>query len=195
MTSWERIQRRKQKGYEVSYRPDIMYAKLQKKHDQMVKDFGESHQLISIAIAVAKRVCDERGIFGNYRLGYICFAEEIAKLLQKFSGKALLIEADAIFMKYVMYGYDEEILRQVARELGIEVGRMLKQSLLEALEEAPTLRTPVVEQNPLDIKFEYDHEGKPIKATITDIETGKKKIIEFIYDAEGKLVDVKESRG
>jgi len=129
---------------------------------------------------------------------YMWYIQGLWYIKQRYSDKALQVEADALFIYFLFLGLKENILRELAQRLGICISTIDK--LLErlgmseeivyrgtkkALQE--TLHT--VEVNPVDVTFEYDPTtGNLIKIIKTDKVTGKKKIIHLEYDVEGNLI-------
>jgi len=128
---------------------------------------------------------------------YVWYASELWQLTQKYTSVALIIEADAVFLKYKYRGRNEDALREIARRLGIEISdwetilsrlgmseemvyRGTKKALQETLER--------VETDVTDAKFTYDEQGNLVQIIKTDKVTGRRKKITLEYDIEGNLV-------
>jgi len=133
--------------------------------------------------------------------GYLSFAEKIWHAKQRFTSKTLQLEADAQFLYWLYLGYNENILREIAKKLGVEISdwnilleriglseeviyRGTKRALAETLHG--------IEVNIAEKTIEYDEEGNPVKIIAVDKVTGKTKITHIEYDAEGNPVKIWE---
>ena len=122
--------------WELKMRPELLHPTLASKHKQMAFQMREvSFSLDRIYEDVA-RILDDAGIFGTARLLYRSFGEELWRLRSNFTSRTLEIEANAVAVKYLLYGAEEEILQKIGELAGIEVFSMLRSIIKEAVEEA-----------------------------------------------------------
>jgi len=133
--------------------------------------------------------------------GYLSYAEKIWKAKQHFSSKALQLEADAQFLYWLARGYYEDILREIAKKLGVEISSwsillerigLAEEVIYKGTKRALQETLHGVEVNLTDTQIEYDPQGNPVKITTKDIVTGKTKIIHLEYDAQGNVVRIWE---
>lgn len=178
--------------WETSTKPEVLFPKLSAKHKKMAQLIGFAFDNIDAMYEKVAKILDEYGIFGSNRLMYKAFAQELWKACSKYSSKALIYETEAIAFKYLLYNCDSEILYKIGQLFGLEVFKLIKEFFKQALEEAKTLKAPLVYHDNYDINFEYDSEGNLTKVIITDKITGDKKTITFEYDDEGNVIGEKE---
>jgi len=72
-------------------------------------------------IKIVKDVLSRNGSEYARLHGYLSFAEKIWYAIQHYSSKALQLEADAYFLLWVYRGYYDEVLREIAKKLGVEI--------------------------------------------------------------------------
>jgi len=132
---------------------------------------------------------------------YMWYIQGLWYIKQRYSDKALQIEADALYMYFRLLGLEGSILRELAQRLGITISsdsQILQRANItvvsvdaiyygtkRALQE--TLHG--IDVNLTDVTYEYDPTtGNVIKITGRDKITGKIKIIHFEWDANGNLI-------
>jgi len=181
-------------NWELATRDEILFPKLSRKHKKMAKLIARAYDSIDAIYEHVAKILDENGIFGSYRLAYKAYAQELWRICQTYSGKAKELEAEAVAVKYWLYGCDDKILYDIGKLFGLEVFKMLVEKFKEALEEAKTLKAPEIYQDPLKFEFEYDESGNIVKIIVTDKETGDVKTINLSYDEKGNLIEIDEVR-
>lgn len=181
-------------NWELATRDEILFPKLSRKHKKMAKLIARAYDSLDSLYEHVAKILDENGIFGSYRLAYKAYAQELWRICQTYSGKARELEAEAVAVKYWLYGCDDKILYDIGKLFGLEVFKMLVEKFKEALEEAKTLKAPEIYQDPLKFEFEYDESGNIVKIIVTDKITGDVKTINLSYDEKGNLISVDEVR-
>ena len=181
-------------NWELATRDEILFPKLSRKHKKMAKLIARAYDSLDSLYEHVAKILDENGIFGSYRLAYKAYAQELWRICQTYSGKAKELEAEAVAVKYWLYGCDDKILYDIGKLFGLEVFKMLVEKFKEALEEAKTLKAPEIYQDPLKFEFEYDESGNIVKIIVTDKVTGDVKTINLSYDEKGNLISVDEVR-
>jgi len=181
-------------NWELATRDEILFPKLSRKHKKMAKLIARAYDSLDSLYEHVAKILDENGIFGSYRLAYKAYAQELWRICQTYSGKAKELEAEAVAVKYWLYGCDDKILYDIGKLFGLEVFKMLVEKFKEALEEAKTLKAPEIYQDPLKFEFEYDESGNIVKIIVTDKITGDVKTINLSYDEKGNLISVDEVR-
>ena len=181
-------------NWELATRDEVLFPKLSRKHKKMAKLIARAYDSLDSLYEHVARILDENGIFGSYRLAYKAYAQELWRICQTYSGKARELEAEAVAVKYWLYGCDDKILYDIGKLFGLEVFKMLVEKFKEALEEAKTLKAPEIYQDPLKFEFEYDESGNIVKIIVTDKITGDVKTINLSYDEKGNLIEIDEVR-
>ena len=181
-------------NWELATRDEILFPKLSRKHKKMAKLIARAYDSLDSLYEHVAKILDENGIFGSYRLAYKAYAQELWRICQTYSGKARELEAEAVAVKYWLYGCDDKILYDIGKLFGLEVFKMLVEKFKEALEEAKTLKAPEIYQDPLKFEFEYDESGNIVKIIVTDKITGDIKTINLSYDEKGNLIKIDEVR-
>ena len=182
------------RNWELATRDEILFPKLSRKHKKMSQLIARAYDSLDSLYEQVAKILDENGIFGSYRLAYKSYAQELWRICNTYSGKAKELEAEAIAVKYWLYGCDDKILYEIGLLFGLEVFKMLVEKFKKALEEAKTLKAPKIYQDDLKFEFEYDESGNIAKVIVTDKVTGDTKIINFSYDEKGNLITVDEVR-
>lgn len=181
-------------NWELATRDEVLFPKLSRKHKKMAKLIARAYDSLDSLYEHVAKILDENGIFGSYRLAYKAYAQELWRICQTYSGKARELEAEAVAVKYWLYGCDDKILYDIGKLFGLEVFKMLVEKFKEALEEAKTLKAPEIYQDPLKFEFEYDESGNIVKIIVTDKITGDVKTINLSYDEKGNLIEIDEVR-
>ena len=181
-------------NWELATRDEVLFPKLSRKHKKMAKLIARAYDSLDSLYEHVAKILDENGIFGSYRLAYKAYAQELWRICQTYSGKAKELEAEAVAVKYWLYGCDDKILYDIGKLFGLEVFKMLVEKFKEALEEAKTLKAPEIYQDPLKFEFEYDESGNIVKIIVTDKITGDIKTINLSYDEKGNLIKIEEVR-
>jgi len=181
-------------NWELATRDEVLFPKLSRKHKKMAKLIARAYDSLDSLYEHVAKILDENGIFGSYRLAYKAYAQELWRICQTYSGKARELEAEAVAVKYWLYGCDDKILYDIGKLFGLEVFKMLVEKFKEALEEAKTLKAPEIYQDPLKFEFEYDESGNIVKIIVTDKVTGDVKTINLSYDEKGNLIEIDEVR-
>jgi len=181
-------------NWELATRDEVLFPKLSRKHKKMAKLIARAYDSLDSLYEHVAKILDENGIFGSYRLAYKAYAQELWRICQTYSGKARELEAEAVAVKYWLYGCDDKILYDIGKLFGLEVFKMLVEKFKEALEEAKTLKAPEIYQDPLKFEFEYDESGNIVKIIVTDKVTGDIKTINLSYDEKGNLIKIEEVR-
>ncbi len=122
--------------WELKMRPELLHPTLASKHKQMAFQMREVSFSLDRFYEDVARILDDAGIFGTARLLYRSFGEELWRLRSNFTSRTLEIEANAVAVKYLLYGAEEEILQKIGELAGIEVFSMLRSIIKEAVEEA-----------------------------------------------------------
>ena len=182
------------RNWELATRDEVLFPKLSRRHKKMSQLVARTFNNLDMIYNHVAKILDEKGVFGSYRLNYKAYAQELWRVCQTYSGKAKELEADAIAVKYWLYGCDDEILYEIGLLFGLEVFKMLAERLKQALEEAKTLKAPEIYQDPLKFEFEYDEAGNIVKIIVTDKVTGDVKTINLSYDEKGNLIEIDEVR-
>jgi len=172
------------------------------KHEKASTEVKIAFTSLDQLYARVKTILDSKGIIHAQRGLYRSYAQELWKLRKKYSGKTFQAEAYAVGVKYFLMGCELNILREIGILLGFTtfdglvmlMTNVITDQLKQALEEASTLRSPKVAQNPTETEIQYDEYGRMVKMIITDLVTGEKKVKELIYDAIGNLVKIVESK-
>lgn len=110
-------------SWEIKTKPDLLSPILEAKHSEMVKDIKQTYFSIDRVYERVAEILDNQGIHTQARLLYRSFAEELFKLTQKYTSKALENMAEAIAIKYLMFGLDRLILKQISKLFNLEAPR------------------------------------------------------------------------
>jgi len=154
----------------------------------------------------ARRLVAKYADYLSLQQEIVSYMERLWYFLHRYRGETLQVMADATFLFWRARGFDEELLREAAKALGINIsswdvllGRIglseevIYTAVKKALEDAKTLREPEIGQDPIDVKYTYDPStGRLTEALITNLKTGQKRRITYIYDAQGNLIQTKE---
>lgn len=157
-------------------------------------------------IQIVKNITSRYGIESVKQHAYMWYVQGLWYISNRYKSKAKQIECDALFVYWYLLGLKEDVLRQLAKALGIKISsweeiskripvvapplteeiiyRGTKRALAETLERVETDLT--------DIEITYDAENRPIEIIKTDKVTGKKKKITLKYDAVGNLIEKTE---
>jgi len=181
-------------NWKISTHPDVLLPKLTKKHAQMSKLIKIAFDSIDKVYERVAQILDRYGIMGSNRTIYKAYSQELWRICQNHTGKTRELEAEAIAVKYWLYGCDDNVLYEIGLLFGLEVFKMLVEKFKRALEEAKTLKAPEIYQDPLKFEFEYDESGNIVKIIVTDKVTGDIKTINLSYDEKGNLISVDEVR-
>ena len=117
-------------NWELATRDEILFPKLSRKHKKMAKLIARAYDSIDAIYEHVAKILDENGIFGSYRLAYKAYSQELWRICQTYSGKARELEAEAIAVKYWLYGCDDKILYEIGKLFGLEVFWLFKPILL-----------------------------------------------------------------
>jgi len=188
--------------WDAKVRGDV-YAEIMKTVKPIALErFSRYQPIHDYLINVVRSVINQYGIDYGIMQEYVWYAQGLWYLTQKYRSKALQVEADATFCYYFFRGRNEDILRAIAKRLGIEIsdwGTLLKRVgvLTEEMVYRGTKRALAetlerVETDLTDIEITYDAENRPIQIVKTDKVTGKKKKITLKYDAVGNLIEKTE---
>ena len=108
-------------NWEISTSPDIYDEKLRSRHSLMVESAKVHFDRIDELYERITPILNRYGIIGSARGMYRSYLEELYRAKSTYSGKALQVKANAITSKYTIYGCSFEVLREIAKELGISV--------------------------------------------------------------------------
>jgi len=180
-------------SWKIKTSPELFLPVWESKHEAISEEISKSYRSIDELYENVKPILDKHGIAGNQRLLYRSFAEELWKLKQKYSGKTLRIQSDAVAFKYCFYDADWRILKEIGYLLGLNLFEDLMERYKEAFEKAITLLDPKVAQNPLTINILYAPDGKVIGLDIYDYTLNKKKSMVMEYDENGRLYKITEA--
>jgi len=122
--------------WELKMRPELLHPTLASRHKQMAFQMREVAFSLDRFYEDVARILDDAGVFGTVRLLYRSFGEELWRLRSNYTSRTLEIEANAVAVKYLLYGADGEILQKIGNLAGIEVFGMLRGIIKEAVEEA-----------------------------------------------------------
>jgi len=197
---------RRDKKWEIKTRPELWHPVLAAKHELSAQLVSVAYRDIDQVYERVARILDEHGVIVSQRLLYRSYCEELWQVKQNFSAKTAEAVADAVLVKYWVLGGDEAVLSDIAEFFGFDpfdvvfekilprVIDVVKEKFKEALEEAYTLLSPKVAQNPLEVSITYDPEGRISVVEATDRITGAYKRKTFEYDPEGRLIRIVEER-
>lgn len=190
--------------WDIKLKPDIVAKQLQATKRLGLRSMERYQATYQFIMEAVQEIVAEHTKYVGLHHELVSYMLHLWRCQHRYRGEALQVMVDATFLYWRARGFDEEVLRVAATRLGLKVSSWdvllsrlgvdmaLKDAFRQALEEASTLRTPTIAQNPLDKKFYYDAEGRLSKIVITDLVTGKVKTKYFEYDAEGRLIQVRE---
>lgn len=125
----------REKKWEIKTRADLIGPRLEALHPVSTQLIKEAYRSIDEVYGRASEILDRYGVHTQPRLIYRSFTEELWKFSKKYTSKTLETEADAVSVKYVMYGCEEEILLEIGRLFNLEVFTQIPEIFgLEALE-------------------------------------------------------------
>ena len=127
---------RRAKRWKIKTSPELWHPVLESKHEVSSQLISLHYTRIDEIYGRVARILDKYGVTLQMRLLYRSYAEELYRLSQKYRGKTLQIEANAISAKYLLYGADDEVLSEVAKLFGLEVVVTLKGRFTD-LEDTP----------------------------------------------------------
>jgi len=178
---------------------------------ELVKDMAREMEMqyqavYQFLLDVAKYLTARYPHYSPLQHEVVSYLERLWYFVHRYRGDALQVMADATFLYWRARGFDENLLRDGAKALGINIsswdillGRLglsqdvIYQAMKRALEDAGTLRAPEIQQDPMDFKYTYDPEtGRITEVLITNLRTGNQRKIIYIYDEQGNLVETKE---
>lgn len=153
------------KRWKLKTSPELFHPRLESQHEISSELIKQAYNSIDSLTAKVRTVLDSKGVFGQFRVPYRCFAEELWSLKSKFTEQALYIAAEAVANKYKRYGCNTEVLVEVAALLGIEV----------VIEEPPLWRNILEEELDERRLHRVLSLDEPIQGTLTltglDLET------------------------
>jgi len=117
-------------SWEISMRDEILFPKLSRKHKKMSQLIARAYDSLDQVYEYVAKILDKNGIFGSYRLTYKAYAQELWRICQTYSGKAKELEAEAIAVKYWLYGCDDKVLYEIGKLFGLEVFKMFRPELI-----------------------------------------------------------------
>jgi len=101
--------------------PNLWHPRLSALHPVSSELVRHAYLGIDQVYAKVSRILDKHGIVGCLRGGYRSYAEELWKQSIMHTRETLEIEACAITYKYDGYGFEFDILKEIALIFGIEV--------------------------------------------------------------------------
>jgi len=107
--------------WEIKTKPELLHPVLASRHREMVNSIRKAYTSIDMLYESITNLLDSRGVFAQSRLLYRSFVEELYKLSQKYTSKALEKQATTIYNKYVDYGADPDILSETAKLVGVKI--------------------------------------------------------------------------
>ena len=127
---------------------------------------------------------------------YVWYAQGIWYVTQRYKDEAMRKEADSLYLYWYLLGLNSDALREIAWRFGVDVGAKITQDCIEGIDEAITLRSPLIYRNPLEMSYDYDPAtGRVSKVTIRDLVTNEVLTRTIEYDAEGNVAKIDEVRG
>jgi len=106
---------RRARTWEIKTRPDLLHPRLEALHPISSELIRDAYFGIDQAYEKAEKILDKHGIVGSLRLYYRSFVEEVWKANTMYRGETLVIQVEAIAVKYAMYGLEPNIIRELAR--------------------------------------------------------------------------------
>lgn len=100
--------------------PDLLCPVLKATHDLSVEEIRRVYGIIDMYYAKTAEILDRNGVIGNFRLTYRCYMEELYKIVSTYTGEAMTEKTTGVSTKYLLYGMDINILREIAQLFGLE---------------------------------------------------------------------------
>jgi len=101
--------------------PRHFHVTLKAKHKQAAKYIQEVYDSIDALYGRVAKLLDDWGIIANQRGIYRSFAEECWRLKNTFTGETLVLEGEALAIKYMLYGLDPDLILAIADLTGVPI--------------------------------------------------------------------------
>lgn len=190
--AWRRRRSRRFQRYKAKTDPETTYRLLLLTRGIQLQEEAKYQPLLHELNMTVKEVCCRHGVPSIYHHYYVHYAQGLLYLKLRLAYRRVSPEADALYCYWWLRGLDPQVLEEIGRRLGFEVGELLKRKIIEAINEAHVIRADRVFRGPFHEECVYDEAGNLTKIIITDKVTGKRKEIALTYDEAGNLVSVDE---
>jgi len=109
------------KKWDAKVKGDI-YAQIMKDVKPLALErFARYQPIHTYLIDVVRNVINQIGVGYEVTQEYMWYAQGLWYLIHRYRSKALQIEADARFLYFIYRGMNEEVLRTIAKVLGIKI--------------------------------------------------------------------------
>ncbi len=136
------------RNWAISMQPDVISKVLSSKHELMVEGFKEKiDNLDATYNAQIAPLLDKLGVPGAVRTIYRAFAEELFKAKLELKGRAFTRKVCAIASKYIQYGCDVDVLKQIASAFGVDLSVILDLPVIIEYFPDPQVREAIIPAN------------------------------------------------
>jgi len=112
---------RRVKNWEISTSPEIVEKLYSSRKPLMNEGINVAFTQIDQAYNRASEILDRYGVHGSPRGMYRSFVEECWRAKNTYSGEALTKKITAIAHKYIGYGCNEDIIKEIAAMFGVKL--------------------------------------------------------------------------
>jgi len=106
---------RRARVWKIKTRPDLLHPRLSALHPVSSELIRDAYFGIDQAYEKASKILDKHGVVAQMRIYYRAYVEELWKATIMYTRETLAVQAEAIAVKYCLYGLDPDILRELAR--------------------------------------------------------------------------------
>ncbi len=122
---------RRAKRWKIKTSPELWHPVLESKHEVSSQLISLHYTQIDAIYERVAEILDRYGIISQVRLLYRSFAEEMYKLSKTITKSAIQYQAEAVSRKYLFYGADRDVLREIARLFNLDVLKYFKEGTAE----------------------------------------------------------------
>jgi hypothetical protein len=114
--------------------PDLLTPRLEALHELSSETITETYRSIDALYDRVAKILDQEGVTVTTRLMYRSYAEQLWKFSRKYTGKTFEVEADAVSLKYDVYGADIDILKRIGSLFGLRIGTYFIREIIHVVE-------------------------------------------------------------
>jgi len=109
------------RNWRIATLPRHFHVTLKAKHEQAAKYVKEAYDSIDRLYQEVAKFLDDWGVIANERGIYRSFLEECWRLKSRFTGETLVLEGEALAIKYMLYGLDPDLILAIADLTGVPI--------------------------------------------------------------------------
>lgn len=125
---------KREEKWKIKTTPDLLTPRLDALHDLSSETISETYRSIDALYDRVAKILDEEGIILSSRLMYRSYAEQLWKFSKKYKSKTFAVEADAVSLKYDVYGADVDILKRIGLLFGLQIGTYFIREVIQVVQ-------------------------------------------------------------